>query len=376
MVLAGSAALSASAAFARPVAHARPASAITAAVNDSLARHGTPGAAVEVVQHGRVLFSRGFGLGNLETGTPVTPASVFGIGSLTKQFAAAAAIKLAALGKLDLRAPVAEHLPAFRPLKAFSTLELMHQTAGLHSDEGGEGSAAAVKTLTQIELAGEIAAQQQPFDFDPGSAWLYSNANYIVLGALIESVTGQSLAQAMRALVLAPLGLDELACDVASDIVPHRASGYTATGEAGAPFVKAAYLDPSQAGGAGAMRGTARALCQWHHALLSGRLFDQAHLDLMLAPGRLRDGRPASANRFSADDAHYGDTEYACGLLVTGPSDPRPSILHYGAISGFCAVLQTYRRDGLTFAALCNADIGPDVPFRGIRKAVVEGWPG
>ena len=122
------------------------------------------------------------------------------------------------------------------------------------------------------------------------------------------------------------------------------------------------------------MRARASELCDWHHRLLGGMLFDKSLVELMLKPGTLRDGRPSRANRFLASDAQYGDTDYACGFLVSGPSDPHPSILHYGAINGFCAVLQTYRRKQITFAALCNADIGPDAPFRGIRKAVMASW--
>jgi len=81
----------------------------------------------------------------------------------------------------------------------------------------------------------------------------------------------------------------------------------------------------------------------------------------------------SGANRFSPNDANYGDVNYACGLLVSGPSDPNPSILHYGFISGFSAALQTYLRDQVTFVALCNADPNPGLPFRDIRRAVVAG---
>lgn len=340
----------------------------------SIAQAAVPGLSVAVLQGGHIVYARGFGKASLAPASPVSSQSVFRIGSLSKQFTAAAAIKLAALGKLDLREPISTYLPAFKPLKLLTTLELMHQTAGLHSDEGGEPQGADTRQMTQVELASAIAAQKQPFDFEPGSAWLYSNANYIVLGAVIESVMRQPLARAMRALVFDPLRLPGLAFDSAQAKVARRVSGFTATGETQQPFIKAPDVDPSQAGGAGAMRGTAKELCQWHHALLSLRLFDRAHLDLMLSPGRLRDGRLSSASRFAPEDANYGDTEYACGVLVTGPSDIRPSILHYGSFYGFSAVLQTYRREGLTFAALCNTDLGPQVPFRSIRKAVVDGW--
>lgn len=347
---------------------------IERAAAESIAQKAMPGIAVAVMKAGTPVYARGFGQANLETATPLTPDSVLRIGSLTKQFTAAAIIALAAQGKLDLHAPVSRYLPSFAPLAPFSVLEAMNQTAGLHSDESDEAASAAVAPKSQVALAGEIASQGKPFDFTPGTAWLYSNANYIVLGAVIEQVMAIPLADAMARLVFEPLALTHTAMDDAAVVVAGRASGYSVTDGNGPPFVNAAWLDPSQAGGAGAMRSTVGDLCNWHHLLLSGRLFGRAHLDLMLAPGRLRDGRLSSANRFSPDDAHYGDTEYACGLLVSGPSQPQPNILHYGAINGFCAVLQTWTRPRVTFACLCNADIGPAVPFRGVRQSVVERW--
>jgi len=348
--------------------------AIAGAVRASIEQGAIPGAVVAVMTAGNPVFVQGYGQANLETSTPLTPDSILRIGSLTKQFTAAAAISLASQGRIDLDAPVSRYLPSFAGLAPFSVLEVMHQTAGLHSDESEEGQACSVAPMNQVDLAAQIAGQAHPFDFEPGTAWLYSNANYIVLGAVIEQVMGMPLAAAMAKLVFEPLGLKHTAFDNTDEVVAGRASGYTPTQTGTPPFVNGAWIDPSQAGGAGAMRSTVRDLCNWHHLLLTDRLFDRAHTQLMLTPGRLRDGRPSSANRFSPDDASYGDTEYACGLLVTGPSQAKPSILHYGVINGFCALLQTWTGPRVTLAALCNAFIGPKVPFSGIRKAVLEGW--
>lgn len=342
------------------------------AVSKALAARACPGVATSISRAGTIVFSRGFGMANVETRSPVTERTIFRIGSLTKQFTAAALIKLAAVGRLDLRASAATYLPAFGSLRPFTLLELMNHTAGLHSDDDDDISASSSPAVkNQTGLAEKIAAQTKPFDFDPGTAWLYSNANYIVLGAVIERVTQMPLAQALSELLFKPLRLASAAIDRTSEVVPDRASGYSHGENASVPFENASYIDVSQAGGAGAMRANAIDLCRWHDALLGEKLFDRAHVKLMLTPGRLRDGRMSSAHRFSADDAHYGDVEYACGVLISGPSDPHPSILHYGAINGFAAVLQTYLGKRVTFAVLCNGDIGPDMPFRDIRKAVV-----
>ncbi|MGB8843933.1 MAG: serine hydrolase domain-containing protein [Aliidongia sp.] len=372
MVIAGGAALSVASALAQPAGQTDNDPDIDQAIDDALKAHACPGISIAVSRAGTIIFSRGFGLANIETQTPVSECSIFRIGSLTKQFTAAAIIKLASVGRVGLATSVGTYLPALHSLKSLTLLELMHHTAGLHSDEDDRTTPAPATPRTQVQLAEEIARQTKPFDFDPGTAWRYSNANYIVLGAVIESVTRMPLARALSDLVFTPLHLTSTAMDLSSEVVPNRASGYTRTDNQAAPFENAAFIEVSEAGGAGAMRANAIDLCRWHNSLLEERLFDRAHIDLMLTPGRLRDGRLSSANRFSAEDAHYGDIEYACGLLISGFSDPNPSIIHYGNINGFSAALQSYEKSRVTFAVLCNSDAGPDLPFRAVRKHIVS----
>lgn len=341
------------------------------AVLESIAAGGAPGVQIGIAQRETMLVERGFGMANLETGTLMTGESILRIGSLTKQFTAAGAFKLSGRGLLDLDAPVSEVLPAFAEKPAFSARELIHHTAGLHDGDVAKPADPYAAPPTQVDLAGAIAAQEQLFDFNPGTAWLYSNANYIVLGALIEQVTGQSLPEAMRTLLFEPLGLSHTAFDSSGDIVSGRASAYVPIDAPEGGYRNGPLVEVAETGGAGAMRSTVGDLCRWHHALMSGEVLDRRGLDAMLAPGRLRDGRLSGDNRFSPDDANYGDTQYAGGLLVTGPSEPRRSILHYGYIYGFSALLQTWIDDGLTLAVLCNCDPGPALPFRGVRRAVV-----
>jgi D-alanyl-D-alanine carboxypeptidase len=92
----------------------------------------------------------------------------------------------------------------------------------------------------------------------------------------------------------------------------------------------------------------------------------------MTTPGRLRDGRLSGSNRFSPDDASYGDVQYAMGLLVSPASAAPRSALHYGFINGFAAYLETFIDVGLTTVILCNADMGSNTPFRAVRRIVSE----
>jgi len=371
-IVLGAAVGTAGAAFSAP-GHAQSptlGAAVDTAVRAALDAGACPGIAVAIGRRETPLFVQNYGLANLETGTPVDSRSIFRIASLTKQFAAAAVVKLASLGRLDLDDAVQNHLPAFASTERFSLRELMTHTAGLSEQASPSSAADAEGPKSSIALAQAIAAQPKLFDFPPGTAWLYSNANYITLGAVIEQVTGQPLAAAMEALIFQPLGLESLAFDTASAVVPGRVNGYSPTEEA-TRFINAAHIEIADAGAAGAMRGTAADLMRWHHLLLSGALFDQAHVRALLTPGRLRDGRLSGANRFSAQDAGYGDTQYALGLLVAPPSELGPMIQHYGYINGFSACLETYVAHGVTMAVLCNGDVGPNTPFRGVRRAVM-----
>lgn len=349
------------------------AKAIDAAVAESITAGASPGVAVQVALRGRTLFSKAYGLANLETRTPLSTHGVFRVGSLTKQFAAALVLILAERKDIDLDAPVTKWLPFFASRAAFTARELLHHTAGLRADESGPPCVPdAVAPKSQIDLARAISAQDNAFDFAPGTAWLYSNANYIVLGALVEQVTGLSLADAAQCFIFGPLHLSATAFDDAQDVVEHRVSGYSPVPGAAGQFVQAPYIDIAQAGAAGAMRSSVGDLCQWHASLFGERLLPRSWLDVMCAPGRLRDGRVSGANRFSPQDAGYGDVQYAMGLLVSPLGEPK-SLLHYGYIEGFSSCLEAFPDVGVTLAILCNGDVGPNLPFRAIRRVVRDG---
>ena len=361
-----------SAALGRVVGDSRFAKPIAETLAEAMANQVAPGFQLAVMEQGQFVYHQSGGKANLATGEAVSSTSVFRIASLSKQFTAAAILKLAQMGKLELNAPISRYLPFTAVLPEIRVIELIHQTAGLHSDESEVAEIESeTKNRTQIDLAKEIAAQSNPVDFLPGTAWFYSNANYIMAGALIEQVSGKALPRAFRELIFSPLRLKKIAMDYADDDVARRVVGYSHAENQPPAFVPAAFMKVEEAGGAGALRGTASDLCRWHHALLNGRLLDPAHLQIMLAPGRLRDGRLSGANRFSPEDAHYGDVQYGCGVLVSPASDAHPNIMHYGFISGFSAMLLTELKARRTVAILFNADPGPALPFSKLRKLIL-----
>jgi len=349
------------------------ASAIDTAARSAITAGACPGIAVQISLRGRTLFSSHHGLANIETDSPLTGNSVFRIGSLTKQFTSALVVKLASEGRLALDDAVSKHLPFFAAHGSFTLRELLNHTAGLHSDDQSTSRpAGSAGPKSQVELAREISAQATLFDFEPGTAWLYSNANYIVLGALVEKVAAMPLAAAASTMIFKPLGLTKTAFDRSEAVVPGRVDGYSPVADSTGSFTHAAFLEISDTGGAGAMRSTVADLSQWHHALFANRLFDARFVEIMVTPGRLRDGRLSGSHRFLADDASYGDVQYGMGLLVSPPSQKYRSVLHYGFINGFAACLESFTDVGLTTAILCNGDVGPNTPFRVLRRIVSE----
>ena len=341
---------------------------LSALIEAAVSAHNTPGISIAIWKNGKEIYSRTAGMANLELGSRVTDTSVFRIGSLTKQFTGALILKLASAGNLSLSDPVHGHLPFLAQREPFTILELLNHTAGIHD---GDYDITSLQSHSQVEQAKRIAQQNPFFDFRPGTAWLYSNANYILLGAIIEQVTGKALADAAATLLFEPLGLRHTAFDNASDIVPGRVSGYTPTGIPDNAFQNAEHLDVSLAGAAGAMRSTASDLCRWHHALFHEDALPASLAGMMTSPGRLRNGQLASTNRFSDNDKPMGNTQYGLGLMLDSVTlDGSLIANHHGGINGFASYLASHLPSDLTFACLCNADTHPGLPFRDIRRKV------
>lgn len=336
-------------------------------VDAAVASRQVPGVALAVWQGGQEVNSYYAGQANLETATHVTAESVFRIGSLTKQFVAALLLKLESQGKLSLGEPAQRYLTFLPQHAPFSIRELLQHTAGI--SDGEYDTEGVSSQLTQAE---RIARMTPLFDFAPGTAWRYSNAGYILLGAIVEKVAELPLATAASKLLFEPLGLTHTAFDQPSDVVMARASGYTPTGTEAQPFNNAEYLDVALAGAAGAMRSTAQDLCRWITALFGGAYLPASSVQSMLVPARLRDGALAGTKRHDPQAQGMGDTQYGLGFMLDARTiDGRPVAGHHGGINGFAAYLACHPSSGLAYACLCNADTHPGLPLRDVRRQVL-----
>lgn len=201
-----------------------------ASIMSTYVREDGPGCAVGVVRRGALVYSRGFGLANLEHGVPVTADTVFRIGSVSKQFVAASIALLALRNELDLDANIRSILPSLPQYKHVITVRhLIGHSSGIpdvykllellgHDSDGN---------FYPSELTLEIIYRLKELNFEPGSKFEYSNAGYLLLAQVVEAVSGQSLRQFVHDNIFAPLSMDNTHFhDDYREIVMNRAYGY------------------------------------------------------------------------------------------------------------------------------------------------------
>jgi CubicO group peptidase (beta-lactamase class C family) len=305
---------------------------------------------VLVARDGKVLFNRSYGSANLEWSVPNTPTTRFRIGSITKQFTAASILLLAERGKLSLDDPVRKHMPgAPAAWDAVTLHHLLTHTSGIPSFTGFPEYMTLKLSPSPIDRTIALF-RDRPLEFAPGERMNYSNSGYVLLGYLVEKISGQSYASFVRDNIFTPLGMESSDYDMNSPVVPQRAAGY-APG-AGGP-VNAAFIDMSIPHGAGALASTTEDLLRWTQGLFGGKLLSAASLEKMTTPFK---------------------NDYALGVLVL-EQNGRKLITHSGGIEGFNSYLAYYPADKVTIVSLANLN-GPAADQIGRQLgAVVHGLP-
>jgi CubicO group peptidase (beta-lactamase class C family) len=338
---------------------------IAAAVRD----RSLVGAVLGIAKDGRIQLIKGYGLADLENRVPMTDSAVIRVGSITKQFTAAAILRLADQGKLSVEDPLSRYVPDFPRSGEVKLRHLLSHTSGIASYTNPKYAAkardAARRDWTLAGLSGFVAGFDPLYEFEPGTAWFYSNSGYILLGQVIEKVSGKSYRDFLRAEFFEPLGLAQTTVDEMGEVVPNRAHGYTPSKSARSGFVNPMFMALSVAGPAGAIRSTARDMLTWHLALFGGKVLTPASLRLMTTPTLLNDGRPTSKGRMPPI---WGSktAEYGFGLFIDRLDDRR-TIGHGGAIPGFNTWMETFPDHGITIVLMSNTDypaaedLGPKV---------------
>jgi CubicO group peptidase (beta-lactamase class C family) len=284
---------------------------------------------VLVARDSQILLSKGYGSANLEWNIPDTPSTKFRLGSVTKQFTAASILLLEQQGKLKVDDPVKKYMPdapaAWDKLTIFHVLT---HTAGIPNFTNFpdyQSSEAAATTPEKLVAR----FRDKPLEFEPGEKWNYSNSGYVLLGYLIERVSGQSYERFLQENMFTPLGMKDSGYDSNSAIIARRAAGYAPSPNGP---VNAGFIHMSVPFSAGALYSTTEDLLRWEQGLFGGKVISPASLQKMTTP-------------FKSD--------YAFGLQVRTVSG-RKVIDHGGGIEGFNTLLAYYPDDKLTVAVLGN----------------------
>ena len=284
---------------------------------------------VLVAQDGKVVLNKGYGFANLEWDVPNTPTSKYRLGSLTKQFTAACILLLEERGKLKIDDPVKKYMPgAPAAWDKVTIFHLLTHTSGIPSFTGFPDYAASEPfPSTPEKLVARF--RDKPLEFQPGEKWNYSNSGYVLLGYLIEKISGQTYSQFVQENIFTPLGMKDSGYDSNSAIIPHRAAGYTPIPNG---IKNAGYIDMTIPLSAGGLYSTTEDLLRWEQGLMGGKLLSPASLQKMTTP-------------FKQD--------YAFGIGVHTEKGHK-IIDHNGGIEGFNTILQYYPESKLTIIVLAN----------------------
>jgi CubicO group peptidase (beta-lactamase class C family) len=262
-----------------------------------------PGAAILVLRDGKPLLRKAYGMADLELGVPLAVDGVFRIASITKQFTAVAILQLVQQGKLSIEDDITEFFPDYPTGGRKITIEhLLTHTSGIRSYTSMESYDRLKRTdLTPLELID--AFKNEPADFAPGEKWFYNNSGYVLLGAIIEKVSGISYADYAQKNLLIPAGMTESRYADDAKIIPRRVRGYD-RGENG--FINAGYLSMTLPYAAGALLSTVDDLAKWQAAVEEGKVVDRKLLDRAWTPYIVAGGRSSNYGFGWAINRHHG----------------------------------------------------------------------
>jgi CubicO group peptidase (beta-lactamase class C family) len=293
--------------------------------------------AVLVVRGDEIILSDGYGLADRENDIPNAPTTRFRIGSLTKAFTAVAIMQLQEQGKLDVNDPICDYLddcPA--AWEAITIHHLLVHSSGIFNFTDDYQLMNVTVPSSPDQVIGIVA--DRPLDFEPGSAWSYSNTGYLLLGLIIERVSGQSYEAFLQENIFDPLGMVDTGYDHNRDDL---AVGYVNR------YQTAAEIDMSVPFAAGALYSTVEDFYRWTQAVQSDELVSRETLDLIFTPHMLMEPD--------------GEWSYGYGWFI-GQIHERPVVGHGGGIDGFRSDLNIFPEDEVTTVVFTNReDVNPEI---------------
>ncbi len=303
----------------------------------------SPGAALAIIKDGKIIYKRGYGMANLEHNIPLTPTSVFRIGSTSKQFTASCIAILALRGKISLDDDIRKHIPELPKYeKPITIRHLLHHTSGIR-DYLTLSSIAAVPDdhFYTPEDSVELISRQKGLNFLPGEEHLYSNSGYFLLGVVVERASGKSLNDFAQTHIFKPLGLKNTHFhDDHTMVVKNRADGYSPTKKGFR--INMTTLDHV---GDGGVFTTVEDLFLWDQAFYSYKLGKEL-MELIQTPGMLNNGEKL---------------DYAFGLGINEYKGLK-RVSHGGGFVGFRAQMARFPEQ--KFTVICLANLGTINPSR------------
>lgn len=332
---------------------------VDAVITAEMAAKGIPGMSVTIARKGTVLYSNGYGYADLSGCRPAQAGTVYQIGSVTKQFTAAAILQLQATGLLGIDDKVSRYLPAYGFDDRLTLRMLLNQTSGLPDYVEFADGLSSVQHIAQADVLAGIAAAH--LLFAPGSAYAYSNSNYFILASVIEAVSKTSYADYLASHIFQPVGL--VHTSYAAPRGGEAAQPYTRTRPLvpGTPGLAAGIaLDPSALFGAGALWSTTEDLAKWDAAVLSGTVIPSDLLALALTP-------PASIPVFQGN----ATTDYAMGW-VRDDLGGHTLAWHNGRTYAYSAFNGVFLDDGISVSILANIDLHDDPVLLGLALTLLR----
>jgi CubicO group peptidase (beta-lactamase class C family) len=333
-----------------------PSRAVLVARLDSLARDfltdaPATGATIAVIRGGDTLLLRGVGERDRERHLPAEPTTSYRIGSVTKQFTAAAVMQLVEQGKIGLGDPVTKYLPQYPQWSGVTIRRLLNHTSGIHSYTASpEWQKHWGEDLAPDKLVAFVAGDT--LDFAPGTKYRYNNTGYVLLGMVIEAVTRRPYAEYVRDALFAPAGMRSASYCPSRPENDTYAAGYDLRRGALEPT---RYLSMTHPYAAGALCMSVPDYLRWQTALTSGRVVRPASYALMTTPDTLIGGRKMT---------------YGFGL-VPGMLGTHRMVQHGGDVNGFSVQQAWFPDDSLRLVVFTNTlGSGPDRLATNLASAV------
>src|SRR5216684_595125 len=303
-----------------------------------LTKAGSPGCALGVYRDGKMIYSKGYGLANLEENVPITPQSVFDIGSTSKQFTAASILLLEKQGKLSISDDARKYVPELPDYgQKITILHLLNHTSGLRDyltliDLAGINTG----SVTTDEDALQIIFRQKALNFMPGSEWLYSNTGFFLLSVIVKRVSGKTLREFAAENIFTPLEMTHTNYrDDHSSLMANRAPAYDAKENGVGYRLNVSYFEQT---GDGAVHTSVEDLLKWDENFYSGQIGGKGFTSEIQEQGRLNSGKVL---------------DYAKGLRIADYRGLR-TVSHGAAWGGYRAELLRFPEQHFSVACLCN----------------------